>query len=358
MKPHLRNWVIASVARVMMGVACWMFVGGGMSPGAAVPTDERMRSEEGRREIENVLSWQTDAGGWPKNEPTTKERFSGDRQKLQGTFDNGATTTELRLLARAFRVTKDVRCEAAFLKGLRHILDAQYPSGGWPQYHPPPAKSYHRHITFNDGTMVRILELLRDVAEKEEFEFVGKDVREKSHGAFDRGIACILKCQVVVDGVRTVWCAQHDEVTLEPRPARTFELVSLSGAESAGILRLLMSVRRPSGEVLWAVESGVAWFRNAKITGIRESKVNGNKVMVNDPAAPPLWARFCEIGSNRPIFAGRDGVKRYSLAEIEAERRNGYTWYGDWGASLLRDHSKWRMLLDGLSKPEPVRNTN
>lgn len=314
----------------------------GVAVSAPVRTDEWFRSGAGRLAIENVLSWQSEAGDWPKNKSTERDAFAGDRRKLQGTFDNGATTTELRLLARAFRVTKDRRCEAAFLKGLRHILVAQYPSGGWPQYHPPPAKSYHRHITFNDGTMVRILELLRDVAGEAEFEFVAKELREKSRGAFDRGVACIVKCQVVVDGVRTVWCAQHDEVTLEPRPARTFELVSLSGAESAGVLRMLMGVEQPTVEVRRAVESGVAWFRAVKISGLRETRVDGNKVMVNDPDAPAVWARFYEIGTNRPIFAGRDGVKKFSITEIEAERRNGYAWYGTWGESLLRDHARWK----------------
>ena len=309
---------------------------------APVESDEWFHSEEGRRAIENVLGWQAPEGGWPKNSSTASKVFSGDPRKLKGTFDNGATTTEMRLLARAFRVTKDARCEAAFLRGLRHILEAQYPSGGWPQYHPPPARSYHRHITFNDGTMVRILELLRHVAGKAEFEFVAKELREKSHAAFDRGVACIVKCQVIVDGVRTVWCAQHDEVTLEPRPARTFELVSLSGAESAGILRLLMSLEQPSAEVRRAVESGVAWFRTVKISGLRETRMDGDKVMVNDSEAPALWARFYEIGTNRPVFAGREGVKRYSLAEIERERRNGYAWYGNWGEAVLKEYNKWR----------------
>lgn len=321
---------------------------------ARAQSEEWFRSDAGRQAIENVLSWQADAGDWPKNQDNKETPFRGERSKLKGTFDNGATTKELRFLARAFSVTKDARCEAAFRKGLRHILDAQYLNGGWPQLYPPPAKSYHRHITFNDGTMVRLLELLRDVATKGEFKFVGKEIREESQRAFERGIDCILKCQVVVNGVRTVWCAQHDEVTLEPRPGRAFELVSLSGAESAGILRLLMSLDQPSPEVRRAVESGVAWFRTVKISGLRETREDGDKVMVNDSAAPALWARFYEIGTNRPIFAGRDGVKKYSIAEIEAERRNGYAWYGSWGTSLLRDYSKWRMLLDALSKPEPI----
>ncbi len=323
---------------------------------AVVPTAEWLRTEEGRGAVENVLSWQTAAGGWPKNQPTTTKRFEPGVKLEHATFDNGATTTELRILARAFGVTRDARCETAFLRGLNHILAAQYPSGGWPQFHPPPAKSYHRHITFNDGTMTRLLELLRDVNGGGDFVFVPEALRVRCAQAFERGVACILRCQVLVDGARTAWCAQHDEVTLEPRPARKFELASLSGGESAGLLRLLMSIERPSPEVRRAIEAGVAWFKVAKVTGLRETRVDGNKVMVKDAEAPPLWARFYEIGTNRPIFAGRDGVKKYSLAEIEAERRNGYTWFGTWGDSLLREYTRWKARIELGVESGRIRN--
>ncbi len=40
--------------------------------------------------------------------------FAGKCSELQGTFDNGATTGELRALARAFKATGDARYEKAF----------------------------------------------------------------------------------------------------------------------------------------------------------------------------------------------------------------------------------------------------
>ncbi len=304
-------------------------------------SDEWFRSEEGRRATDNVLSWQSPAGSWPKNQSTTHAPYTGDASELKGTFDNGATTDELRFLARAFRVTRDERCRQAVLKGLDHVLSAQYPSGGWPQYAPPPATSYHRHITFNDGTMVRLLDLLREVGTSTQFDFVDQSRRQSAREAFDRGIACILKCQIVVNGTLTVWCAQHDERDFSPRPARSYELVSLSGAESAGILRFLMSLDHPSPEIIRAVKAGAAWFDSAKITGWRQTRQGGNKVMVADPDAPPLWARFYEIETGRPLFSGRDGVAKYDLAEIEDERRNGYAWYGSWGEQVAADHEKW-----------------
>ena len=126
------------------------------------------------------------------------------------------------------------------------MLEAQYSNGGWPQFHPPPRDTYHRHITFNDNAMVRLMEFVREVATNRSYDFVSREQRQAARAAFERGVECILKCQVRVNGQLTAWCAQHDEKDFRPRPARTFELVSLSGSESVGIVRLLMSVEKPS----------------------------------------------------------------------------------------------------------------
>ncbi len=338
-------WNSRISAGVMGLLACWAGAAAAeraMTLSQALRQPEAwFRGEQGRRYTQNVLSWQSSHGSWPKNLDTLTQAADREPAKLAGTFDNGATRGEMRFLARAFRATQDAACGAAFREGLDALLAAQYPTGGWPQSY-PPGTGYARHITFNDGTMVGVMEFLREVATAVDYGFLGADQRAAAERAVERGIACILACQVRVGGRPTVWCAQHDAVTLEPRPARTYELVSLSGAESAGILRFLMSLEDPSPEVRRAIEAGVAWFEAVKVTGMRQERVEGNKVMVRDPAASPLWARFYEIDSHRPFFCGRDGVKKYDLSEIEAERRNGYAWYGDWGRGVQEDYAAWR----------------
>jgi PelA/Pel-15E family pectate lyase len=178
---------------------------------------------------------------------------------------------------------------------------------------------------------------------------VGEADRDRAQAALQRGVQCILKCQVRSGDRLTVWCAQHDESSFEPRPARSYELISLSGSESARILRFLMSLENPDPEVVAAIESGVAWFEAVKLTGIRVERVAGDRVVVADADAAPLWARFYEIETNRPMFVGRDGVKRYRLADIEAERRNGYAWYGNWGESVARDYRSWQARRPGTN---------
>jgi PelA/Pel-15E family pectate lyase len=314
--------------------------------------DAWFASDEAAKVTANILSYQSGTGGWPKNTDTAAKPYAGEPAALKPSFDNGATTDELRFLARRFKAAGDERCRAAFAKGLDYILVAQYPTGGWPQFY-PPGKQYHRHITFNDNAMVRLMTFLREVGCDDRYAFVEAEKRAAARAAFDRGVACILKCQIRVNGALTAWCAQHDEIDFSPRPARTYELATLSGSETVGIVRLLMSLEQPSPEVVKSVEAAVAWLASAKLTGLRveerpdpKAPKGKDKVVVQDPAAPPLWARFYEIGTNRPIFCDRDGKAKYSLAEIGTERRNGYAWLGTWPRDVLdKEYPAWKRRL-------------
>jgi pectate lyase len=319
-------------------------------------------SDEAKTVATNILSYQSDYGGWPKNLDLTAAPFAGEPVDLVGEFkpifDNGASTDEVRLLAKMYLATKDVRYLRAVEGGIDYVLVAQYPTGGWPQSYPPD-RLYHRHITFNDNTMVRAMELVREVAESDTFAFVDADRRRAARSAFRRGIECIVKCQISVDGKLTAWCAQHDEIDLSPRPARAFELASLSGAESVGIVRLLMSLERPSPEVARAVEAAIAWFASARIQGWRvseepEGSAPGNNfTAVKDATAEPLWARFYDLKTEQPLFSDLDSKPRLGMENIGWARR-GYRWTGNWPRPLLdRDFPAWKARLSG-SGPGPA----
>jgi PelA/Pel-15E family pectate lyase len=265
-------------------------------------------------------------------------------------IDNGATFTQLTYLARVYDASKEARFRTAFLKGVDFLLAAQYANGGWPQFF-PLRKGYYTHITFNDNAMIGVMTLLRDISRGgTPYTFVNELRREKAGNAVEKGIDCILKCQVIVNGKPTVWCAQHDERTFAPASARAYELVSLSGSESVGITRFLMGIDAPPPAVVRSVEGAVAWFETARLKGIRveeqpdpKAPQGTNRVVVSDSAAPPLWARVYEIGTNLPMFCDRDGVVRRKLSEIGYERRNGYAWLGVWPQNLLeKEYPAWR----------------
>ncbi len=314
-------------------------------------------SAEAVRVADNLLLYQRRTGGWPKNidmaaplGPADRARVNDERDQADSTIDNGATYTQMRYLARVFAATRLDRFRTSFLRALDYLLASQYPNGGWPQFY-PLRPNYSRHITFNDDAMASVLTLLREVAGgRPPFEWVDAARRRRASAAVARGVDVILKTQVRINGRLTAWCAQHDEKTLQPAGARTYEHPSLSGRESVGIVRFLMGIDRPDARVVAAVEAAVAWFRSARIEGLRVVRRPGpdpsqrpDALVESDPGAPPLWARFYQIGTNRPIFSGRDGIVKYSLAEIEFERRANYNWYGDWPAELLaKDYPAWK----------------
>jgi len=312
--------------------------------------EEWYASAEALRISDNLVLYQRRSGGWPKNIDMAKPlsdsgraSLLSDQKKTDSTIDNGATYTQLSFLARVITAQHQERHRESFMKGLDYLLKAQYPNGGWPQFY-PDLTGYYKHITYNDDAMIGVMKLLRDVADaKPVYAFVDEARRARAASAVEKGIDCILKTQVVVNGKRTVWCAQHDEVTLAPAAARAFEVVSLSGGESVGIVRFLMSIKDPSPAVVESIESAIAWFEQSQLKGIKWVETGTDRVVVQDPAAGAIWARFYEIGTNRPIFVGRDSVVKYSVAEIEHERRVGYSWYVDTPAKLLqKEYPAWK----------------
>lgn len=116
------------------------------------------------------------------------------------------------------------------------------------------------------------------------------------------------------------------------------------------IVRYLMSVPDPSPRVVAAVDAAVAWLRSHALCGIRVERRpaqgtprESDLVVIEDPDAPLLWARFYDLATGKPIFVGRDGVKRERLSDIEYERRNGYSYLGTWAASLLdEEYPAWK----------------
>jgi PelA/Pel-15E family pectate lyase len=314
-------------------------------------------SEQAVRIADNVLLYQRNTGGWPSNinmarELTDEEKkqIREDKNKQDSLLDNSATYTQIRYLARVYSATKLERFKEATLNGLDYLFRAQYENGGWPQIYPSPT-GYHKFITFNDDAMIGAISLLRDVAEqKPDYQFIDQQRRTKAAATVQKGIECILKCQVIVDGRRTAWCQQYDDKTFEPRPARTFEPVALTTRESVGIIQFLMSIEKPSPQVIQAVQDAVTWLDSVKLSGIRlivKREAEGRKIsdreIVEDETAPPIWSRLYQIGANIPIFGDRDSKVYFSMSDISIERRAGYAWYGYWPSDLLaKGYPAWQ----------------
>ncbi|PXY42706.1 pectate lyase [Flavobacterium cheongpyeongense] len=318
-------------------------------------------SEEGKKIGENVLLYQRDIGGWPKNIPMLNELTEEEKAKLLAlkssgkdcTIDNRATTQEILFVSKMYAQTNDERYKDSFLRAIDYLLSAQYPNGGWPQYF-PLKKGYYSHITYNDNSMVDVLNVLKEIANETPYYSIkpSKEVVDKAKIAVNKGIECILKTQYKQNGVLTVWCAQHDEVTFAPADARAYELASLSGKESAKVTLFLMSVDNPSPEIKTAVKSAYDWFEKTKITNLKEEriydengKVIGKKMYPMEDVAP-IWPRFAELDTNEAFFCDRDGIKKKYITDIGEERRNGYSWYSNEPKEVLKKYKKWAKKND------------
>jgi PelA/Pel-15E family pectate lyase len=304
-------------------------------------------------QADNMLVYQRSYGGWPKHINEVKLDYTrplaekqkraviADSLRKDATVDNGATVKEIRYLAKAYKQYKNVAYLIAANKGIRYLLKAQYPVGGWPQYY-PDSSLYRGQITYNDNAMVNVLNLLLDVTKgANDMDVVDSSYLPAITMAIDRGINCILATQIKVKGKLTAWCTQYDQKTLKPAQARKFELPSISANESAGIVDFLMRIEKPSDQIKQAITAAVGWFDEVKIRGYKyvdikdPSQPKGiDRVIQPDPSST-IWARFYEIETNEPLFAGRDSEKKKKLSEIEVERRTGYAWYGTWPSKVL-----------------------
>ncbi|TFW31022.1 pectate lyase [Massilia horti] len=311
-------------------------------------------SPEARHVADNIVSFQTPAGGWGKNvNRTGPVRQRGQSYVLVegkwayvGTIDNDATTTELRFLARvqaqapgeAGKVYRD-----AFLKGVRYLLNSQYPNGGFPQVYPLEG-DYHDAITFNDDALIQAVEVLDSVAARQgDYGFVPADVAYEAREAAAKALRLILTTQVKVDGVHTGWGQQHDALTLEPTAARNFEPAALTSNETAPVLVYLMGLPNPSPEVVAAVHAGAAWLKRVAVRDVEwtgKSKDVGRQAVAK-PGAGPIWSRLYDIASMKPIFGDRDRTIHDDVNEISLERRNGYSWYGTGPAKALEQYETW-----------------
>ena len=306
---------------------------------------------------ENMLLWQRNNGGWPKepyNDFTGYDRVqtsseittaNNTKNNTDTTIDNNHTVGELRYLLAAYKSTKNTNYLTAAEKAIDYLFLAQYANGGWPQYYPD--KSGYRHqITYNDNAMVNVMNLMWDISKSQkDTEVISSKYKALAVTSFNKGIEVILKTQITSPaGKKTAWCAQHDEITLLPALARSYELPSISGSESVGIARTLMLLEQPTAEIKQAVKDAVDWFNSAKLYDIKtQSTSNPTDVIVVSSPGSIIWARFYDLNTGLPFFCSRDGIKKSTLAEIEIERRTGYAWYGNWPSGLIgSEYNSWK----------------
>jgi hypothetical protein len=304
--------------------------------------------EAARAAADALAQGQLESGGWdylvefdPKLSTNWYRRsdigkISADeaaKRKNISTYDDDNTQSALRFLVAFCDVTKnsreprDLRIREARDYGFKKLLEAQRPTGGWPQrwngarvdpqQYPvqkarypqdyprqqPPQHNYMGYYTLNDHTqrdcVMTLLEAAK-VMNKPEFR-----------AAALRGGDFLLLAQMPEP--QPVWAQQYNP-QLEPAWARAFEPPSICSNESGSAMRLLVDLYLETGDkkYLEPMPRAIAWFKRSEIR-------------------PGVWARMYELQTNKPVYGDRDGKFHYTLEELTEERRTGYSWQSNYG---------------------------
>ena len=317
-----------------------------------------------------VVSFQTPGGGWSKNlDMATNTRLPGQSYATSNlsrflgpddfdtprdpnwnyisTLDNDATNTQIHFLALLSVANPGPvgdAYRASYIRGIRYLLAAQFPNGGWPQVWPLEG-SYHDAITFNDNAVTEAATVLTAAASGTgDYAFVPVDLRQQAAAASARALDCILATQIVVQGKRTIWAQQHDALTLEPVSGRNFEPAAIATGESADVLIYLMSLAHPSKAVVEAVRAGIDYLKSTAIYGQQWAGGWGSpegRHLVAQAGAGPIWPRYISLTTGKPIFGDRNKTIHDDVNELSLERRNGYAWYSGGAQRAIDAYAGW-----------------
>lgn len=270
---------------------------------------------------ENIRHYQNSDGGWGKRGHYRKEfskeelkniyqnNFFFDYSRGESDFDNNCTWGHIEYLAEAHYLTQDELFRDSIIDGVEYIVEAQHENGSW-------ENKNHPHITFNDGVMPGVMQLLHKIIHNTDnrYDFLDELTGELDlQKVYDKGLNIILETQIVRDGELRIWAQQHDHDTLEPVWARSYEMPAYATSESVDVLEFLelhLSTNPDDDRVQESFDSAVDFLREIKQDDGR-------------------WARFHHLEDLRPIFADRDGIITYDIEDLGDERRYGYSWFNN-----------------------------
>jgi PelA/Pel-15E family pectate lyase len=277
--------------------------------------------EAARETAMALVNGQLYSGGWdyriefdPQHRGEYAYRTDGNKSGRRNvtTLDDNTTQAAVRLLMRVDETldfSDEVIHEAA-LYALAHLVRAQYPNGAWPQRFAEPhdeddvlleaasypeswsrefrKNSYMRHYTLNDNVLQHMVDTMLEAAR------VYDDPQYRE--AAERGGDFIVLAQLPEP--QPAWAQQYD-ANMYPAWARKFEPPAVTGGESQGVMRTLLTLYRATGEerFLEPLPAAIDYFRRSQLA-------NGQ------------LARFYELRTNRPLFFTKDYQLTYDDSDM------------------------------------------
>ncbi len=231
------------------------------------------------------------------------------------TFDDNVTTGATRFLMDLYLATHDPAYREPLIRALEFILEAQYPNGAWPQRYPLSNEyphfglpDYTSFYTFNDDVIAGNVYLLLDAWEK-----LGD---ERYSEAAHRGMDFFIISQL--PDPQGGWNQQYD-TTMRPVAARTYEPAGVMPGYTRDNIMHLLNFYGITGDrrYLAGIPRAIDWLERSVLPADHKA---------NDRVT---HATFYEIGTNRPLYAHREGTTiengRYW---VDYEPRNFVEHYG------------------------------
>jgi PelA/Pel-15E family pectate lyase len=270
-----------------------------------------------------LVRGQLRSGGWDYRiefDPSRRRRYSyrvdpnpKENARNVSTLDDNNTQAATRLLMRVDRALgfKDEKIHQAAQFALSAILDVQYPNGAWPQRFtgPPdpekfaikkacypqywswtfPGRDYKSFYTFNDNSIADTIDTMLEA-----FEIYG--IAEYRVAAEKAGDFIIL---AQMPEPQPAWAQQYD-ADMQPAWARKFEPPAITGGESQGVMRILLTLYRKTGNnrYLEPLPQAIEYLRRSRLPDGR-------------------LARFYELKTNKPLYLTRGDYRlTYSDADM------------------------------------------
>jgi hypothetical protein len=278
--------------------------------------------EAARAAAEALIAGQNQHGGWDH----TIDFAHLDNETVS--FDDNQTQSAISFLLALNQVVSDERLASATRRALDMMLKTQLQNGGWPHMYPPRG-NYHDYATFNDAG---INDCVRVMIEAHQLDPKNPDLLK----SLRRVARFIMIAQQPPP--QSGWAQQYNEF-LQPAWARTFEPASLSPAESVRVIDTLIELYLALGDttLLEPIPDALRWLNETRLP-------NGK------------WARFVELGTNKPLYYDRGRIRVNSIEELHPERRTGYGYENDLAAPLATVTRRYEQALklgrDGLKRSE------
>jgi hypothetical protein len=283
-------------------------------------TGDRAFLDYARDAAHALVRGQLCSGGWDyliEFDPEKRKQYAyrSDRNCAENrrnvtTLDDNVSQAAVRVLMRVDKALgfSDRSIHEAALFALDRLIAAQYPNGAWPQRfrtppdparHPVkpaslpsswdrkwPGPNYQGHYTFNDNSIADAIDMMLEAAR------IYNEPRYRQSA--EKGGGFILMAQLPEP--QPAWAQQYD-AGMHPAWARVFEPPSVTGGESMGVMRILMTLYRETGDrkYLDPIPRALAYFKRSIVP-------RGQAEIFQRVPEGPVLARFYELQTNRPLY--------------------------------------------------------